>query len=121
MSTAISPTEVTEREAYDTMISLFNDVLMGVDGAVQAFQDLVQMTSHLPEDENFITTFERYLEEKGLRFYVFALNKHDIIRTMHERTRQILPPGRQILDKYRAYLRELMPASKKQVNKGRKA
>ena len=117
----MSPTEVTEREAYDTMISLFNDVLSGVDGAVEAFKDLIEMSNHLPEDESFITTFENYLERQGLRFYVFALKKHDIIRTMHERTRQILPPGRQILDKYRAYLRELMPASKKQVNKGRKA
>ena len=118
MSTAISPTEVTEREAYDTMIALFTDVLLGKGGAVEAFQDLIEMTSHFPEDESFVTVFENYLEKQGLRWW-FVNKMHDSIRVMHERTRQILPPGRQILDKYRAYLREQIPASKK--NKGRKA
>ena len=115
---ATAATAVTEAQAYEYMIELFTDILSGMDGAVERFHYLAERTNFLPENRNFVTALEDFLEEQGLRFYVFAQRKHDIIRIMHERTKDVLPEGRRILDKYRAWLRERSAAGK--VNKGRK-
>ena len=110
-------TVVSESRASELATSLCNDLLSGKDGAVAAFRYLLQNTSFLPEDRNFVTFLENYMEEWGLTSYVFAGRRIEIIRTMHERTREILPEGRQVMDKYRAYLTQLVATRK---DKGRK-
>ena len=111
-----------EKQAYDQMIELFNAVMSGLPGAEQALIHFIQETSNLPENDNLLTRFEKFLEDQQID-YLFYRNRVALIRTFHERTKNVLPPGRQILDMYRTHLQQLMSNNKGRLGsltKGRK-
>ena len=103
---------MSESRASELATELCNDLLSGQDGSVEAFQYLLEKTSFLPEERNFVTFLEEYMENWGLTSYVFANGRTEIIRVMHERTKEILPEGRRIMDKYREYLTQLVGNNK---------
>ena len=120
---------VSEEVAFELMTSLFDDLVVeGTDGALEAVQELIRRTQDCLADDNFVDALEQYLNRKGL-LYIFEKARagdqqgRDAMRTIRERTREILPEGRNVLDRYREYLVRCVAEARtsKSVRKGRKA
>ena len=107
--------DMSEAEASATVDSLFRDVVDGKDGAIPAFQYLVQRTSFLPEDRNFVNAFIQWLkndqlcpELKYAFFQAFQDRNPEPLRTLHVRTQEILPEGQSVMDMYRDFIRGIV-------------
>ena len=118
-----------ENMAFRAMTSLFDDlVLEGEEGALEAVQQLIELTNPvLPADNNMTHALEQYLERNDIRdIFRRARSGNQEARaqlmTIDERTRPVLPAGRRVQDKYRAYIATCVAEAQRSrnVRKGRK-
>ena len=83
--------------------------------------------AHFPEENNFVTALEDYLRRNDLedifrRARSGNARARSLLMTIDERTREVLPEGRRVQDKYRAYIERCVQEARTCKSKrGRKA